>query len=308
MKTFGTKLFSTYGFQCGGATVMTSEEFLADAVQTACGRRPTRIARLTGGCVSEAYRVWLPDGASLAAKVDRSANAVLACEGAMLTYLKRHSALPVPTTLHVSDSLLLMEYVAGASRFSSAAERHAAELLAALHEISHENFGFEFDTLIGGLHQPNPPTASWIAFFRDARLLHMGREAMRSGGVSSALFSRLEKFCDRLGEFLEEPERPSLVHGDAWTTNILADGDRITGFIDPAIYFAHAEVELAFVTMFGTFGRPFFERYEALRPIRPGFWELRRDIYNLYSALVHIRLGYGGYAESVGRTLRACGF
>ncbi len=64
-----------------------------------------------------------------------------------------------------------------------------------------------------------------------------------------------------------------------------------------------AEIELAFSTLFGTFGEAFFDRYHEIRPLRPGFFEVRRDLYNLYPLLVHTRLFGGGYAASVERTL-----
>ncbi|HFE66189.1 MAG TPA: fructosamine kinase, partial [Chloroflexi bacterium] len=120
--------------------------------------------------------------------------------------------------------------------------------------------------------------------------------------------SRMERFCGHLDEWLAEPARPSLIHGDVWTTNVLAAGDRITGFVDPAIYFADPEIELAFTTLFGTFGQPFFRRYEEIRPLPPGFFDTRRDIYNLYPLLVHARLFGGGYGSSVESTLRRFGF
>ena len=51
-------------------------------------------------------------------------------------------------------------------------------------------------------------------------------------------------------------------------------------------YFADAEIELAFTTLFGTFGRPFFDRYEEIRPLRPGFHEERRHLLNLYPLML----------------------
>lgn len=59
------------------------------------------------------------------------------------------------------------------------------------------------------------------------------------------------------------------------------------------------EIELAFGTLFGTFGPAFFRRYGELRPLRPGFFEVRRDLYNLYPLLVHVRLFGGGYVGQV---------
>ncbi|MCA9930289.1 MAG: fructosamine kinase family protein, partial [Anaerolineales bacterium] len=163
-------------------------------------------------------------------------------------------------------------------------------------------------TLIGGLHQPNRWTDNWLDFFREQRLLYMAQEGVRTGRLPAAVLTRLTRFCGCLDAWLDEPERPSLIHGDVWTTNVLAADGRITGFVDPAIYYAHPEIELAFTTLFGTFGEPFFARYHELRPIPPGFFEERRDIYNLYPLLVHVRLFGGGYVSSVERTLRRFGF
>jgi fructosamine-3-kinase len=77
--------------------------------------------------------------------------------------------------------------------------------------------------------------------------------------------------------------------------------------LDPSIYYAHPEIELAFITLFGTFGDAFFDRYQQLRPIRPGFFESRRDIYNIYPLLVHARLFGGGYAQQISAALRGLG-
>jgi fructosamine-3-kinase len=272
------------------------------------GITPVRLQPLTGGCIGEVYRVDLPDKSSLVAKVADGTGITLELEGYMLHYLNAHSSLPAPGVIHSADTLLLMEFIDGHSLFSENAERHAAELLAALHGIRGDYFGFERDTLIGSLHQPNPRTDSWIDFFRDHRLFYMAGEAARVGRLPGHFLHRLDQFVAHLDDWLSEPEQPSLIHGDAWTTNILASDSRITGFLDPAIYYAHPEIELAFITLFNTFGTAFFRRYNELRPIQSGFFETRRDIYNLYPLLVHVRLFGGGYVASVDSILRRFGF
>jgi fructosamine-3-kinase len=226
----------------------------------------------------------------------------------MLRYLREKSDLPVPEVYHSSPRLLIMAFLEGDSRFPPAAQAHAAELLADLHGRSAPAFGLERHTLIGGLLQPNPWYERWIPFFREQRLLHMAREAEEAGRLPRAVRQRVETFASKLERWLAEPEQPALIHGDVWTTNLLAAGDRITGFVDPAIYYAHPEIELAFTTLFGTFGEPFFERYRQLRSLPQGFFEERRHIYNLYPLLVHVRLFGGTYVNSVDQTLRRFGF
>lgn len=279
----------------------------AGSVADALGVEVTRIGPLTGGCVGEVYHVDLADGRSAVAKVDNGANPQLDIEGYMLTYLAEHSRLPLPAVYHSAPRLLVMELLPGSSRFSSAAERHASHLLAELHAVTAPKFGLEQDTLIGGLHQPNSWTDHWIPFFREQRLLAMGRQAMDHGRFGPDMFRRLENFAEKLDDLLLEPDAPALLHGDVWSANVLAEGPRITGFIDPAVYYGHPEIELAFITLFNTFGDPFFKHYAELRPIAPGFFEVRRDIYNLYPLLVHVRLFGGGYLAGVERTLRRHG-
>lgn len=283
-------------------------EILKAEIQAVVGSTPQQFMPLSGGCIGEVFRVRLADGADIVAKVADGSGVKLDLEGYMLRYLAEHSHLPVPKVLHSSEKLLLMEFIEGSSNLSEAVQRHAAELLAELHGIKSDAFGLERDTLIGGLHQPNRQMDSWIAFFREERLLYMAREAKRAGQLPQAILERVEKFSGQLERWLHEPKFPALIHGDMWTTNILARDGRVTGFIDPAIYYAHPEIELAFSTLFNTFGSAFFERYQQLRPIEQGFFEERRDIYNLYPLLVHVRLFGGSYVSGVSRTLTRFGF
>lgn len=285
-----------------------SDMELRREVEQQLGQPVIDITPLSGGCIGQVYRVQAKDGRTLVAKVDESPQPKLAIEAFMLRYLAEHSPLPVPAVVHSSDHLLLMEYIRGESHFSASAEEHAADLLAALHAITVPSYGLERDTLIGGLHQPNTPNASWLAFFRDRRLQYIVWEGVDSGRLPTHTAQRLDRLSQQLDKWLREPERPSLIHGDVWTTNVLATNGRITAFLDPAIYYADPEIELAFITLFDTFGRPFFERYHEQRPIAPGFFEERRHLYNLYPLLIHVRLFGGSYLAAVEQTLRRFGF
>lgn len=275
-------------------------------IAAALGVDAVELTPLTGGSVSEVWRVALADGRTVVAKLGPPGDA-LVNEGWMLGYLAANSALPVPRVLHVTDSLLLMRYIDSGDPITPPAESHAAELLAALHAITAPAFGLERDTLIGGLAQPNPPSRDWIPFFRDHRLRHMARTALDAGLLPAAVMGRVERLAARLGRWLDEPDRPSLIHGDMWGGNVLVKDGRIAGFVDPAIYYADAEIELAFATLFSTFGEAFFRRYAEIRPLRPGFFEVRRDLYNLWPLLVHVRLFGGAYVASVERTLEKLG-
>ncbi|MEO1443665.1 MAG: fructosamine kinase family protein, partial [Chloroflexota bacterium] len=255
---------------------------LQDSIEQITGKRPTNVSRLHGGMVGEVHAITLPDGEKLVAKVDPGGKAMLEREGYMLRYLHEHSNLPVPDVIHSDEHLLLMTFVEGNSSFGAPAQEHAAELLADLHSHTAPQFGLERDTLIGPIHQPNDRMNTWMDFFREKRLLYMADVMLGRGALPGDVRKQIDRLAARLDEFIVEPEAPSLVHGDMWTTNVLAQNGRITGFIDPAIYYGHAEIELAYSTLFGTFGEAFFRRYTEIRPLADGFFEVRRDLYNLY--------------------------
>jgi len=246
-----------------------------------------------------------PSGERGRASLPRSG---LELEAFMLGELQRLSELPVPCVHYADADLLVMDYIAqDGGGITPSVERHAGALIAALHATPRPHFGYARDTLIGPLAQPNPRAPSWVPFFRDHRLMVMAAQAHKDGALPASLFARIARLAERLDEHLIEPAYPSLLHGDLWTGNVLVRGGRVAGFVDPAIYFGAPEIELAFATLFGTFGADFFAAYEEVLPLAPGFHEGRRDIYNLYPLLVHVRLFGAGYLARVEATLRRFG-
>jgi fructosamine-3-kinase len=270
---------------------------VADRLQAILGAPVAKWTGLSGGCVGEVRAVTCDDGRVAVVKLGPG----LETEAYMLEWLAAHSALPLPKVLHGSDELIVMDFVATGGSFAA---HDAADHLAKLHAISADRFGFARDTMIGGLPQPNPQTERWVDFFGRHRLLFMAAEAEAAGQLPRPLRHRIDDLVDRLHRWLDEPAAPSLVHGDAWGGNILCRDGKVAAFIDPAIHFADAEVELAFGTLFGTFDQRFFARYQEHRPLRPGFWEARRDLLNLYPLLVHVRLFGGSYVAQVERIVR----
>jgi len=280
-----------------------AEGIIAGGIEGHLGA-PLKSARpMGGGCIGEVYNVELEDGTPLVAKVDREGESYLAREAYMLRYLREKSDLPVPEVYHGSETLLLMEFVEGTSDFSEEAERHAADFLAALHDITSPTYGHERDTLIGSLNQPNPPTESWTEFFRDHRLLYMANVAHEAGHLPMEDLRRVERLAERMYDLVGKPNPPALIHGDVWSANVLARGDRIITFLDPALYYADPEIELAYISLFDSFGTAFLERYAEIRGIDGAFFETRRDLYNLYPLLVHTYYFGGAYLGSVRRVL-----
>jgi fructosamine-3-kinase len=275
-----------------------------ERIAAALGSRPVASDRLGGGSLASVSRVRLADGRLAVIKL----GAGLALEGWMLDWLARETGAPVPRVLHAEDDLLAIEYVDARPGLEDGdAERDLAAIVAALHGREATRFGFERDTSIGGLPQPNGEDEDWIRFFRDRRLLFMAREALVAGRLPVSLMARLERLAARLDRYLVAPARPALIHGDLWHGNVLSRAGRVRALIDPALYFADPEIELAFMTLFGSVGESFFAGYAERRPVAPGFFEERRELYNLYPLLVHARLFGGGYLAQVDAALRRFG-
>lgn len=278
-------------------------ETLAQRIGAATGVAVQALAPLRGGDIAAIWRVDLADGRTLVAKQGRQ----LGLEAWMLSYLAEKSKAPVPDVHHAEDTLLLMEFIEHDDSFDSFAETELGAAVAALHGIEAPLFGAERDTLIGGLHQPNPRGDSWRDFFRDQRLLFMAHAAFESGRLPIALRHRIDTLAGKLHIWLRNDARPSLIHGDLWAGNMLSRRTKLVGLIDPALYYADPEIELAFMTLFNSVGRNFFACYNEKRPMRPGFFEERRELYNLYPLLVHVRLFGGPYVAQVDRTLARYG-
>lgn len=224
-------------------------------------------------------------------------------EGKMITALSNYIAT---AELYYYDSaMLIMEYIDNDGIALN--ERMFAKSLATMHTVKFDVFGFDYDTTIGPYQQCNTKESSWVSFFKDQRLLFMGRQCMNEGMLPKPLFSRLEKFCDVLETYCDEPEHASLLHGDIWGGNVLSKrGEGV--LIDPAIYYGAYEMEIAFTRLFHTFSKKFYEVYNHYLKLDKEFYTQRCDILNLYPLLVHVRSFGGSYVSSVDRTLKKFGY
>ncbi|MBL9030438.1 MAG: fructosamine kinase family protein [Phycisphaerae bacterium] len=280
-------------------------------IQRALGKRVERSQSIGGGAAGSVHRLWLDDGTTVVCKI--AARGGLDAEAASLDFLAAHSSLPVPRVLHAARATLVMTDIPGEAG-ADGADGHAAAVLADLHGQASPDgrFGLAFDNTIGPLPQPNAWAASWVEFYRERRVLHMARAARDEGAIDAGLLRQIESLAARLGELIPDRPTPSLIHGDVWSGNVLTHAGRVTGFVDPSPYYAHAEVELAFIDLFSTFGRSFHDAYDAARGTgahdQREFERTRRTVYQVYPLLVHARLFRGGYVAQVAGALSRLGF
>ncbi len=162
-------------------------------------------------------------------------------------------------------------------------------------------YGLAYDNYIGPTRQLNGWDPDWVNFYREKRLRPQMDLAQRSGKMPSGRRKALERVMARLDEWLSGVARqPSLIHGDLWGGNVMAGPDG-PALIDPAVYYADREAEIAYTELFGGFNSRFYAAYREAWPLEPGYRE-RRDLYNLYHLLNHLNIFgelYGYQVEGV---------
>ncbi|OBY24246.1 fructosamine kinase family protein [Leisingera sp. JC1] len=264
---------------------------LNDTVLSLLGAEVSRTRPLHGGDLSEVQLLSLSDGRRVVAK----SGPLVAAEAAMLRAI-RDAGAPAPEVLGVAGQVLLMQALeeTGAGAMGWQALGHA---LRQLHSATGPHFGWAEDYAFGPVAIPNAPLQSWPDFWASRRLL------AAPDALPRELRPRIEALCARLPELLPDTPPAALLHGDLWSGNVLFSGSQAY-LIDPACYYGHGEVDLAMLHLFGTPPAPFHKAYGALEPGH----ESRRAIYQLWPALVHLRLFGASYRSMVEARLEALGF
>ena len=197
---------------------------------------------------------------------------------------------------------LLMENIDSASS-SASFWRDFGEDLAKMHlQNNAGSYGLDHDNYIGKLAQPKETLDSWIDFFIKNRLEFQLQLAIQNGLVSTDFAFKYRSFYQKLPDLLPV-DKPALLHGDLWSGNVMVGSNGKVCLIDPAVYYGHREIELAFTQLFGGFDHDFYSAYHSVYPLEPGFDE-RVDIYNMYPLMVHVNLFGASYLSGVERVLR----
>lgn len=279
---------------------MISNAELKAKVTELFGDKVMTMSPLSSAEHAESFKIVLEDGERYVAK--RSPHS-LDEEAKMITYLHDQGGLPTPKIFHASPTLLIMETIHSDWQMNEAAQMDAAAHLARLHQVESNLYGFEFDTHIANILQSNAQNDNWAEFFVQNRLLHMAELAYRKSAIDTDLMKKIDILASKAAGIIGQGNRPVLIHGDCWGGNILPYQGQIKAFIDPAIYYADHEMELAFLTLFNTADQHFFTRYSEEIEIKPGFFEERRILYNIYPLLVHAVLFGRSYARKVNRVV-----
>jgi fructosamine-3-kinase len=269
------------------------------------------IEPLSGGDVARAVRAVTAAGAVFLKWKPGAPPDLFAKEADGLARLRTAGAIRVPDVLAVGEDtpFLALEYIApkrpnDPPRF----RQRFAEGLAQLHA---ENpapdgcFGLEIDNYLGSQPQPNGPLPGWGQFYRDRRLAPQIERARIMRLLPNYREQALDRILAKTEALLAElPPNPVLIHGDLWSGNFLSDGDEPV-LVDPAVYYAEREVELAYIDLFGGFPAGFVDCYRRAYPLSGGY-ESRRPLHQLYPLLIHLNHFGETYGPAVDRACADC--
>ena len=162
----------------------------------------------------------------------------------------------------------------------------------------------DHDNYIGSTPQKNTLEKDGIVFFRDQRINFMRQLTRQSGLLPVAIDKKLDSLCDKLDKFLNiSGEKPALIHGDLWSGNYFPDSDGKPCIFDPAVYYGLREADLAMTELFGRLPQKFYDVYQEVFPMNPGYEE-RKDLFNLYHLLNHLNIFGSSYLSSVERVVK----
>mgnify|MGYP002388331090 CR=1 FL=1 len=210
-------------------------------------------------------------------------------ELAGLRFLSEQSGVSIPTPVGIfsvpGGCILILEAVQAVER-TACHWRKIGQTLARIHRIQGDQFGFKTQGYFGPLYQDNTPMSDWLTFYAERRLLPGLRLAFDSGHLPLDVLRGVEKLIKRLPELSGPEVLPTLLHGDAQQNNFIS-AEMGTVVIDPAVYFGHPEMDLAYIDYFQPVPEAVFEGYQAELPIDPGFWE-RRDLWRIWGYLAAV--------------------
>lgn len=279
---------------------MISNPELRQKIAEFIGEQEFAIIKLSAATDAEIFRVIVDDETSYVAK---RAEGELDHEAQMLEMLSNVADLPTPKVVLAEPGLTIMEYITSDWQISEAVQQDAAKHLARLHQVEGAHYGYDYDTSFSGILQDNTPCDNWSDFFINQRILPMATRAKEMKNLTSAQMKRIEKLVEKIPSIIGTGNPPVLIHGNCWSGNILPHRGKVKAFLDPAVYYADHEIELAYATMTRTFDQSFFGIYEKEIIIKPGFFEERRDLYTLYPRLLQTILFGKSYARKIDKIL-----
>ena len=254
-----------------------------------------------GGCINDCYRISNSQR-SYFCKINSATKFphLFQREAEGLKLLASQNIISTPSIedyfTYNGFQILLLEWIIPGKK-TSAFWTLLGEKLARLHRTFGTAFGLEKDNYIGSIIQQNNYTDEWGEFFIKNRLQPLLDKAIQLNLVTADFVKKILNIYPKISEtFTEEP--PSLLHGDFWNGNLMADKNSNPVLIDPAVYYGHRSADLGMTNLFGGFDKRFYDSYNYHYPLPLNHKE-QWMLANLYPLLIHLILFGKSYLPQI---------